>query len=103
MRISDWSSDVCSSDLVSVWLTPLQHQPNNRLRCRFVIRFIELGLAGHGADLPVEIGIGLGGGPDAEHQVVGVDGGDLAAVDPGLDAEIGRASCRERVWQYGEI
>ena len=66
--------------------TPLQHQPDNRLRRRFIILFIQLGLAGDGCNLPVKVGIGLGRGPDAEHQVVGVDGGDLAAVDPGLDA-----------------
>ncbi|MNN09972.1 hypothetical protein D3C81_1228820 [compost metagenome] len=36
--------------------------------------------------MPVEVGVGLGRGPDAEHQVVGIDGGDLPAVDPGLDA-----------------
>lgn len=36
--------------------------------------------------MPVEVGVGLGRGPDAEHQVVRVDRGDQAAVDPGLDA-----------------
>src|SRR3546814_11700476 len=25
----------------------------------------------------------------------------FAAIEAGLDVEIGRASCRERVWQYG--
>ena len=63
-----------------------EHQPNNRLRRRLIIGLIQLGLAGHCRDLPVEIGIGLGGCPDAEHQVVGVNRCDQATVNPALDA-----------------
>ena len=71
---------------LSVQLTPLKHQPDNRLRRRFIVGLIQFGLAGNRRDLPVKVGISLGRSPDAEHQVVGVDRGDLAAVDPGLDA-----------------
>src|SRR3546814_4731260 len=81
MRISDWSSDVCSSDLVG----------GDRDR---------LGRFQHA----VEVGIGHLAVADrhdarrvaALHVVAGnrrVDRADLAA-------EIGRASCRKRVWQY---
>src|SRR3546814_1396164 len=67
MRISDWSSDVCSSDLpiASLWLSP----------CGW-----------HTPWLPVyALFVTPGGG--------GTASGCAAA-------EIGRASCRERVCQY---
>src|SRR3546814_5452467 len=61
MRISDWSSDVCSSDLLGI------EAVNERLGLQ---------------DADLEI---------VERGVV---------VDIGAVAEIGRASCRERVSQY---
>src|SRR3546814_6931130 len=73
MRISDWSSDVCSSDLRAVGLV-------------LVLRDREPGRGLRGLDL-------------AEDRVrVGADVGDAAAHAPGR--EIGRESCRERVCQY---
>src|SRR3546814_14936811 len=93
MRISDWSSDVCSSDLSSV-------------------TFLRGPLGG---------GLGLGvldGLPDVladvRLEVVVGDGDDFVGLDDGLRAEprhearlvggkLGRASCRERAGQYGEI
>src|SRR3546814_5494278 len=48
MRISDWSSDVCSSDLYVLWQRFLKHNPANPLwtdRDRFVLS------AGHGSAL----------------------------------------------------
>src|SRR3546814_14232233 len=84
MRISDWSSDVCSSDLVG-------RRPGDRLDAR---RLPDPGPRPH---LRVEVGgldvalLDLGRGDG----VVGdVGGADLGA------GEIGRASCRERVCQY---
>src|SRR3546814_19420807 len=101
MRISDWSSDVCSSDL----------SPSS------VQRAVELGL-------PLFLGI-LGGTPDhwarygrayreawsqrghpageadiavAVHGFVGEDNREAKAP-----YQIGRASCRERVCQYVSI
>src|SRR3546814_7908675 len=74
MRISDWSSDVCSSDL-----TPVRHAD-------FVAGFIPLDSA-EGADL-LEDFLRLVGVHAAE------DGEDAVAF------QIGRASCRERVCQY---
>src|SRR3546814_9012003 len=73
MRISDWSSDVCSSDLAAQALgTDLRR---TRLR------------------LLVGTAIGVGG-------AVAVSGaiGFVGLIVPHL--KIGRASCRERVCQY---
>src|SRR3546814_19904201 len=72
MRISDWSSDVCSSDLL--------HGPPG----------------GDGRHLG---GAGLEG--DAELGPHGPRGAsDAAQVPAPLPRQIGRASCRERVCQY---
>src|SRR3546814_3114640 len=87
MRISDWSSDVCSSDLEIAWASDpvefffLQIQGSGRIRTAdgHVIR---IGYAGqNGREY-----IGLG----------------RVMRDRGLigDSQIGRASCRERVCQY---
>src|SRR3546814_1134547 len=91
MRISDWSSDVCSSDL--------------RQAARAVVLRGDLpaqrdDVFPHDPKADAEMGLGNG---------VAVDrGGHLRAVGivPVEDAlqpprlEIGRASCRERVCQY---
>src|SRR3546814_4678626 len=66
MRISDWSSDVCSSDL---------------LESRAI-----------GADAILLIVAALDDGLMAEIEA--------AAIECGMDVQIGRASCRERVGQY---
>src|SRR3546814_10866094 len=76
MRISDWSSDVCSSDL-AVRVVGLRH------------------LAQHGA-LCVEM----------EDEAAGLAALPVDALDDVVDLfadaeqQIGRASCRERVCQY---
>src|SRR3546814_17864199 len=109
MRISDWSSDVCSSDLVGAG--------DERGGDRGVIgggggvdllhRGGELfgGEAGRKAGLADEEGgarqfhvAGRGG----ENNAIGGDELDLAEDRLAVDAahEIGRASCRERVCQY---
>src|SRR3546814_10341551 len=96
MRISDWSSDVCSSDLLGFDLP---------------------GIAGTGVGigrlaLEVAVGAEFGGNSgdvfDRSQVRLGVDAGGILAelVDElGVDqavlcGEIGRASCRERVCQY---
>src|SRR3546814_3732017 len=79
MRISDWSSDVCSSDLAT---RPL-------LRCKWnIMNSGDLGFLKavlYNNDGP---GLDLAG-----------DGQWLQMVIPPKD-QIGRASCRERVCQY---
>src|SRR3546814_18540996 len=96
MRISDWSSDVCSSDLPresraaspdARWLAR-----NSRKRLH---QAVEEG-APVGAAEP-GVGKALGMRHEAEHGLgLVVDAGDIAQ----RAVEIGRASCRERVCQY---
>src|SRR3546814_15708065 len=92
MRISDWSSDVCSSDL-----SALQAELVEQYFAELLGAADRERLAGEAVDLAF----------DAQHlvrefarqprQIVAVDheAGALHRLD-----EIGRASCRERVCQY---
>src|SRR3546814_15798154 len=105
MRISDWSSDVCSSDL------------------RYHVGIIRAAPAIARAHRPIgpllgagepNVGLGLRGGRieclesgkrvDDGEQPVGIDRPVWRCADDlriGVARpEIGRASCRERVWQY---
>src|SRR3546814_9701638 len=103
MRISDWSSDVCSSDLGS--------RPGVAWRGHRVARLVR------GRDMlspKVEIDRSLDTlPPDTRKAVAGRLHGWLASeteqrLKPlarlvalaGDKAQIGRASCRERGWQY---
>src|SRR3546814_10203293 len=70
MRISDWSSDVCSSDLVFSGYLPVSDSLKIRLGARRTKR---------------------------DGLVNNISGPDMATQDR---TEIGRASCRERVCQY---
>src|SRR3546814_18856222 len=91
MRISDWSSDVCSSDLSPLLL----------IGCGKMGGAMLAGwLAGPEADGGVHVVEPNAGGMGelARHPRVTVHAD--AASPPG---EIGRASCRERAWQYVEI
>src|SRR3546814_15172477 len=91
MRISDWSSDVCSSDLLGRHVAgrhgglargvPAQRAPLAVAREEAV-----LGAAGIVDHQPGRVGVAAEGGPV-----------DLL----GLQQPIGRASCRDRVGQYG--
>src|SRR3546814_17310809 len=91
MRISDWSSDVCSSDL-------LRHahvaDSNTDHPAAVVVQGLRGGEAG--IDLDAQC-FGLRRQPRA-HRAEVAD--EVALV---VHAQIGRASCRERVWQYVEI
>src|SRR3546814_7007170 len=87
MRISDWSSDVCSSDLLRRWVQvcPLHGAHEDAA----------LGIVGHPAQsrrVP-------------ENRVSGLTCGEFGGRvhDPilGRTFEIGRESGRERVGQYG--
>src|SRR3546814_15266410 len=114
MRISDWSSDVCSSDLV-------EHRRTTQCGRLQLGRFFGL----H-AEIRFHVGIGLfvgfrAIGDTAIKNVVGrrlptlLGAFSAIELDPFLhhlrgskgkgdaDTEIGRASCRERMWQYGYI
>src|SRR3546814_3408080 len=80
MRISDWSSDVCSSDLAIVFWG------EDKVRRRMSWGELRAAVARLAAALKAD----------------GVGPGDrVAAYMPNLpETEIGRASCRERVCQY---
>src|SRR3546814_13379416 len=96
MRISDWSSDVCSSDLVARDCTVKKTQ------------FSKLKMSA----APIVLGIALISAP-AFAQDAPADDEDVTSVnDASVDdtivvtgsilrrTKIGRASCRERVCQY---
>src|SRR3546814_6337992 len=88
LRISDWSSDVCSSDLVAAI------EPEHVADCA------RLDDVGAGIDRNRVGRIGAEAAPpvdEAEEQVVE---GRLAEPRP-EEFKIGRASCRERVCEYG--
>src|SRR3546814_4812952 len=96
-RISDWSSDVCSSDL-QLFMAAIEHE-------LAVVHGVAPAAVGpvHG-ELPAQ----LAGHPG----IVGVEKGDDLAfgrIDAGVArrraaaVEIGSASCRERVCQYVSI
>src|SRR3546814_16546139 len=90
MRISDWSSDVCSSDLV------------NRSLNMFTLIALGTGAA-YVFSLAATIAPQLfPAGFRDHHGNVGVYY-EAAAVIVVLVLQIGRASCRERVCQYGSI
>src|SRR3546814_11615553 len=104
MRISDWSSDVCSSDLTAAQGRTLEEESTPESGFYFRSDHFNFAKAGVPA-LYTESGEDLVEG--------GREAGEAAARDynanryhkPG-DAysdswkQIGRASCRERVWQY---
>src|SRR3546814_15403367 len=83
MRISDWSSDVCSSDLQHRIERGRDAGRRGRALCLWIGRGAQLRRASRA--------------PPAERTA----GARNAAGVPANAAEIGRASCRERVCQYG--
>src|SRR3546814_2564903 len=90
MRISDWSSDVCSSDLVGARTDQDVVADRARIRVDDLVQALDLGIrTGHvyvqgGARVTGEAG---------QHRLQILD-------HEGLVGQIGRASCRERVCQY---
>src|SRR3546814_3274476 len=88
MRISDWSSDVCSSDLKTAGYTP-----GMELHAKYTL--IAEGVRGSLAQLIMErFDLRRDCGP----QTYGLGVKELWEIDPAQ--QIGRASCRERVCQY---
>src|SRR3546814_7816325 len=97
MRISDWSSDVCSSDLLAFGLNTLRDVPLDVFP-EFVAPQVTVQVEAPGLT------------PEQVEQRVTTPLEAALAGAPGLDsmrsesiaglAEIGRAACRERVWQY---
>src|SRR3546814_1174474 len=78
VRISDWSSDVCSSDLIASWKrSPAMGERHDPGLHRIVH-------SRNGGNPPV-------GGDDLD---------EITSCDAPGGKKIGRASCRERVCQY---
>src|SRR3546814_3149599 len=96
MRISDWSSDVCSSDLVGVVFDPLDARRDAFLVALEVDQAIVLLVTaanmtgGDPAVMVAATGVGLA--LDQRRM--------RAALVQIRGDQIGRASCRERVCQY---
>src|SRR3546814_15082921 len=112
MRISDWSSDVCSSDLFQIqlvlwlWLTVIfgtfaEALAEGRGRAQAA------SLRATQAELKAKLMLGVGDTYEIvpasqveKGEIVLVETGDLIPADGEVHAEIGRASVRARVWQY---
>src|SRR3546814_20458610 len=86
MRISDWSSDVCSSDLVA---------PDDGAVAEDRLLLRRIGVPNRLGDQHHEGRIGMARDAEIVLHLV-----ELRGVD---GHEIGRASCRERVCQYVSI
>src|SRR3546814_7236176 len=85
MRISDWSSDVCSSDLAGL------------LAIAAIDAFRHVDVVARGAAAAVGARLGLDGDGLGRADRLAQLAGDAALLAVG---KIGRASCRERVRQY---
>src|SRR3546814_9095564 len=86
MRISDWSSDVCSSDL---FLDPAQGEALGLQRLH------------DGAEQAVVAqAVEADAGEELEGQAIGPELGHARPLHGADQDPIGRASCRERVCQY---
>src|SRR3546814_1354247 len=85
MRISDWSSDVCSSDLAQRRAPDVGQREPDRYH-----HLSELSRCGGGA---ARLGLRV-------IRQAGVAAGRAQRADVRLGDQIGRASCRERVCQY---
>src|SRR3546814_14752295 len=113
MRISDWSSDVCSSDLEMLFrIMGFGQAPNPQAEAGRVHHLREsfgpslrvvadaVGLAFDGIEASGQTAL-------ARKQIkiaAGVvEAGTVAAMRTTVSGKIGRASCGERVCQYGSI
>src|SRR3546814_13002128 len=104
MRISDWSSDVCSSDLMTpasyakggkgaVIVYDIVDSPLGRLLVAATAKGLcFLSLGHHDRTLIQELKREF---PQAESITR-----NQHSIAPSVSVEIGRGSCRERVWQY---
>src|SRR3546814_12949305 len=100
MRISDWSSDVCSSDLIQI-------DAQRRLEKAGVVSIVLVGPPVRGAIILRRGRIGAEPGPAGRlKRIVANELQGLGfrivfpVIEREVDAQIGRASRRERVCQY---
>src|SRR3546814_19362079 len=93
MRISDWSSDVCSSDLAEVAYQNALTYANDRLQGRSIT----------GTKAPDKPADPIIVHPDIRRMLMTMKAFTEGSRALALWTEIGRASCRERVCQYVSI
>src|SRR3546814_1601321 len=86
MRISDWSSDVCSSDLIAIVAADVVIC-RNELNYQRLVQFVDKPFTQ--LDLPAPSRALQGNVHEPQHSQEAL-----------VNGEIGRASCRERVCQY---
>src|SRR3546814_19480782 len=111
MRISDWSSDVCSSDLTAKRFD-LRFTPDSSPEAGYFFRsdhfpFTKRGVPavsfGSGEDM-VDGGLAAGKAFSDEYRAnryhQPADEWEASWTFTGMAREIGRASCRDRVCQY---
>src|SRR3546814_11230074 len=102
MRISDWSSDVCSSDLLAFFkANPAEYPFFQGVDVNFALSnpYVVVGLF-IGGLLPYLFGaLGMTAVGRAAGAVVNEVRRQFGGL-PGIMPEIGSTSCRERVWQY---
>src|SRR3546814_2530302 len=99
MRISDWSSDVCSSDLKANSTAKVDDTGDTYVNA--AIAGSDLILTGGGNDVVSGGALATGDGASAEatnQATVTTDG--AIGLDLAIAGEIGRASWRERGCQY---
>src|SRR3546814_12689940 len=103
MRISDWSSDVCSSDLAaqiaSRWLHTVSavYERESKLVEKYVLRHVDGGArGGGGGEYPLQDGFGWTNG--VTRKLLHEDPAHVA--NHSRAGQIGSASCRERGCQY---
>src|SRR3546814_13977586 len=103
MRISDWSSDVCSSDLtqrISLGMKQLEADPWDGVEAKYPVGTKFTGrvtnITDYGAFVELEPGIeGLVHVSEMSWTKKNVHPGKIVSTSQ----EIGREACRERVWQ----
>src|SRR3546814_7153822 len=96
MRISDWSSDVCSSDLFE------KYGKNHKLSMALLIGGVGFGDQDKALEKGVDVLIATPGrlmDQFARGKIL-LSGVDILVIDEADRMQIGRASCRERVCQY---
>src|SRR3546814_14002266 len=103
MRISDWSSDVCSSDLANGTFVPLAIAAPARMdSLPDVPTFNELGYA-EANKMSVFGFFAPGKTPEAIVAKLNAEIKQIVATSEIQKLQIGRASCRERVGQYVKL